>query len=259
MLEISRQINTPLYKSDFYMPEYKTGIIGKWKIFKSQGINLLKGYYSGNTMIPNLQALLKKNKDNPNQWDTWMALSPVEMESQEFGIRAAAGNCVIMGLGMGWVAINMALKKEVDSVTVIELDPDVIDLFYTSGALDGLNREIIDKIEIINTDAMNWIPGKPVHLLYADIWLKFAEPQTINQVQEMQKNIKANLVYIWGQEIIIHRAMVKEGNLDLLDDSKDIKDFCSKNFDLPMEVPADINYGQIIRQVMENRKAPLFR
>lgn len=255
MINTLDPLGIPLYQSDFYMPSYKEGIIGDWKISYT-GTNLLRGYYSGGTMIQNMPVLLKKDSKDPELWNTWMSLTPVEMESQEFGIRAAEGHSVVMGLGMGWVAINMALKREVKSVTVIELDPDVIELFYKSGALDSLIPEVQNKIKIINTNAMEWIPETTINFLYTDIWLKFAEPQTIRQVKEMQHNIQAEKIYIWGQEIFIYNALKQEGRLDLLDDTKGIQEFSYGMFSLPIAVPEDIDYGQIIRQVMENRNFP---
>ena len=38
----------------------------------------------------------------------------------------------------------------------------------------------------------------PEVFLYADIWLSLDEPQTLEQVCRMNKNLKAVAVYFWG-------------------------------------------------------------
>ncbi|OQB96252.1 MAG: hypothetical protein BWX86_00876 [Verrucomicrobia bacterium ADurb.Bin122] len=40
-----------------------------------------------------------------------MSLSVHEIESQELGCRHAFGTTVVMGLGMGWIALNAALRR----------------------------------------------------------------------------------------------------------------------------------------------------
>ncbi|WP_049818875.1 O-methyltransferase [Geotalea uraniireducens] len=115
-----------------------------------------------------------------------MSLSPHEIESQELGCRYAHGHTVVMGLGMGWVAINMALSPAVSKVTVIERDPEVIELFGLSRALHGLAAEIAGKIRIIRADALEWQPDEAVDFLYADIWRCLEEPQTLDDVRCMQ-------------------------------------------------------------------------
>lgn len=61
--------------------------------------------------------------------EVWMSLTPMEIISQRAGLRQAKGDVLIGGLGMGWLAIEVAKKKSVTSVTVIEHNQRVIELF----------------------------------------------------------------------------------------------------------------------------------
>ena len=47
----------------------------------------------------------------------------------------------------------------------------------------------------------------PEVFLYADIWLSLDEPQTLEQVCRMNKNLKAVAVYFWGQEVAIYAGI----------------------------------------------------
>ena len=67
-------------------------------------------------------ALLKNN-------EIWMSLNPNEIKTMEPYINKAKGNALVLGLGMGYVAFMMALKAEVQSVTIVEKDPHIINIF----------------------------------------------------------------------------------------------------------------------------------
>lgn len=111
---------------------------------------------------------------------------------------------MVMGLGMGWVAANIALQPAVERVTVVERDGDVLELFGLCRVLEGLPEAAARKIEVVQADALQWRPqGTPVDFLYADIWLHLAEPQTLAEVQRMQANVCAAQVYFWGQELVL--------------------------------------------------------
>ncbi len=102
-----------------------------------------------------------------------MSLTPHEIESQELGCRHAFEHTVIMGLGMGWMAANVALNPNVTKVSVVEQEPNVNKLCEDSGAFESLLESARGKISIINADALEWCLAitDTVNLLCADIWL----------------------------------------------------------------------------------------
>jgi hypothetical protein len=160
-----------------------------------------------------------------------------------------------MGLGMGWVAINMSLNPAVQKVTLIERDPEVIDLFGRSGALDGLPAEVTDKLHIVQSDALEWRPDEPVDFLYADIWQRLEEPRTLDDVRRMQANMEAGLVYFWGQELAIHalaqkNAVAREGR-----EWREAVCRCiSETIALPLLFPEDFDYPAMIAQIARQRQ-----
>ena len=92
---------------------------------------------------------------------------PAEVRDHYEPVRKATGHCLVNGLGLGMVANAMLQKPEVFSVTVIEIDPDVIKLV----SLHYKNK-FGDKISIIEADALTWSPpkGERYGAVWHDIW-----------------------------------------------------------------------------------------
>ena len=79
-----------------------------------------------------------------------MELVPHEINSMEIDINKAKGNILVVGLGLGYFAYMTSNKKEVSSVTILEKDKDIIEIF-NSCLLDEFENK--SKIKIINDDA----------------------------------------------------------------------------------------------------------
>ena len=84
----------------------------------------------------------------------WMSVSPNEINTMQHNIAYARGKVVTFGLGLGYFAYMCSLKSEVTSITIIEKNEKVIELF---------NKYILpqfeakDKITIIKADAYEYI------------------------------------------------------------------------------------------------------
>jgi hypothetical protein len=135
----------------------------------------------------------------------WMSLVPMEIESLEIGIAAARGHTVVLGLGMGWCAANVALNPAVERVTVVERDPDVIALIAALGIFDQLPADARAKIRMIEQDALGWRPGERVDCVHADIWATFLAPERWCEVRRFHADIGADGLYFWGQELELWR------------------------------------------------------
>ena len=101
--------------------------------------------------------------------EIWMSLNPNEIKTMEPYISKAKGHVLVLGLGMGYVAFMMANKKEVKSVTIIEKDSNVINIFNNLLYPSFKNKE---KIKVINDDAINYLKQKQkgYDYIFADIW-----------------------------------------------------------------------------------------
>jgi hypothetical protein len=194
------------FATSLWLPQYRGGNWGEW----SMSVVLLpagRGYW-GATYATLGSAVLR----GPVRGDsaTWMSIVPMEVESQEIGIAAARGHTVVLGLGMGWAAANVALNPAVERVTVIERDSDVIAMIAAQGVFDQLPTPARAKIIIVHADAFDWRPDAPVDSLQADIWAKIVEPGKWGDVHRLQANIGASSLYFWGQEMELYRLACRQ-------------------------------------------------
>lgn len=79
--------------------------------------------------------------------------------------RDAKGNVLVFGLGLGMVLEGILSKPEVNRVTVVEIDPDVIALVAPHFGNDG-------RVTIVQGDAYAWEPpkGEVYDYVWHDIW-----------------------------------------------------------------------------------------
>jgi len=227
------------FVTDLFIPSYQSCEVGRWRL---QVVPLLlsTGYWSPARLTRDTAILSRREVGQDNR--TWMSMTPMEIESQEIGVRAAAGHTVVMGMGMGWAAVNAALKPEVSQVTVVELDPDVIEVNSRIGLFDQLPAEIAAKIVVVNADAMKYRCDEPADTLMTDIWLPINGDERMEQSRAMAHNTGARRVYVWGQELAIAR---RAGALRLELTETTVARIVAE-FDLPLIGPERPDYPELI-------------
>ena len=90
----------------------------------------------------------------------WMSVTPNEINTMEIPIKKAKGNIITFGLGLGYFAYRVSNKSEVRSVTIIERDNKVINLFKKHILPKFVNKE---KITIIQEDAFTYVNNNDMH------------------------------------------------------------------------------------------------
>lgn len=101
----------------------------------------------------------------------WMTVTPNEIETMKSPIAQSHGQVVTLGLGLGYYAFHASEKEEVEHVTVVERDPEVISLFYEHILPQFPHKE---KITVIEADAFDYLekelPNTKADYLFADLW-----------------------------------------------------------------------------------------
>ena len=101
----------------------------------------------------------------------WMSLNPNEIETMKSYINKARGNVLVLGLGMGYVPFMLSLKNCVKSITIVERDQEIINLFNELIYPSFPNKE---KIKIIKGDAVEYArkaQKEAAHdYVFADLW-----------------------------------------------------------------------------------------
>lgn len=101
----------------------------------------------------------------------WMSDTHDERRDHFFMVREARGDVLIAGLGLGMVALACAEKDEVRTVTVLEVNPDVVAL--VEPALRARLGDRAHKLNVVCADAMTWTPPRDAmyDAMWWDIWI----------------------------------------------------------------------------------------
>lgn len=86
----------------------------------------------------------------------WMSVCPSEINSMARHIDKAHGRTLVLGLGLGYYPYMASMKPDVESIDVIECQPEIIRLFEENLLPQFPHRE---KIRIIEADALSYIGG----------------------------------------------------------------------------------------------------
>ncbi len=119
-----------------------------------------------------------------------MAITPTFVSTMEDEIRRASGKVLTFGLGLGYYAYMVSEKDDVESVTVIEKEQSVIDLF-NEVILPGLPHG--DKITIIHADAvdyLNELEDGAFDYCFADTWTGAEDIAAYFAIKEAAKKFR---------------------------------------------------------------------
>lgn len=203
----------------------------------------------------------------------WMSVSPNEIFTMEEPIKNSFGNVLTLGCGMGYFAYMVAEKDNVNSVTIIEKEKDVIELF-TKFILPQFPHK--EKITIVQADALDYmqqLEDGTFNYCFADIWIGNTDCFPYIKLKEICKKFLKMTVEYWIEESIvqylvgdvwwlIQKAMTEELHLEVPSMPK-IENFPEEKLkldfleilmkDVVIEKPGDIeyylNYKNIIKLI----------
>ena len=136
--------------------------------------------------------------------ETWMSISPSEIITMASHIRNAHGKVLTIGCGLGYFAFEAARKPDVESVTIVELEPDVIKLF-TTHILPKFDPEIRAKIEIVQAEGVQYLAnledGRFDYCL-VDIWKNNQDIETYLRCKTRGREFKNTTVEYWIEEAL---------------------------------------------------------
>ena len=191
------------YEGDLFIPRYRPVASGDWQL-RVMPFGHVSGYWSDPAPVRDVAVLVRDGS-------SWMSTTPLEVESQEIGLRLARGRVLIFGLGMGWAAAACACLPAVTRVTVVERDSDIFALHAQLDLFAQLPEAARAKLDIVAGDAFDYRPIGPVDLLMPDIWLPLVSDDRVAEVGRMQANVHAGSIYFWGQELEIARHAAAAG------------------------------------------------
>ena len=106
----------------------------------------------------------------------WMTVTPNEINTIQPAVRESRGKVLTFGLGLGYYAFHCLTKEDVESVTVVEKNPAVIEVF-TQQLLPFFPRK--DALRIVQADAFDYaenvMPGESFNTVFTDLWHDVAD------------------------------------------------------------------------------------
>ena len=118
----------------------------------------------------------------------WMSLTPMEVMSLRSGTRLAKGHVVIAGLGLGHQLIEVAKRKQVTKITLVECEQTIVDWIlprvrqYLPANVD---------LEVIVGDACTLIPKMTADVALIDIYPHYGD-------NEFPTCPNIPRVWVWG-------------------------------------------------------------
>lgn len=145
----------------------------------------------------------------------WMSIIPHEINTMKEPIKEAFGNVLVLGLGLGYYAFHIALKDDVDRITIIENDPLVIALFKKHIYPKFKNKE---KIHIIEDDAFHHLDEHHDYdFIFSDIWHNVADGQSLYlKIKQYEKEYKNTKFSYWIETSIV--AMIRRELLTIFEE-----------------------------------------
>ncbi len=137
--------------------------------------------------------------------EIWMSVTPHEIKTMKEEIASAKGRVLTFGLGLGYYAFEVSNKEEVESVTIIEKDSQVISLFEKNILPSFKHKE---KIKIIKQDAFCYFKNQLKNDMYDTIFVDIyhtaedALPLYI-RFKQSERQYKIDSVHYWIEKSIL--------------------------------------------------------
>lgn len=150
------------------------------------------GYFDEDLEIP---VLKEKGK-------VWMSPVVSEIQSMGDGVKKGWGRCMTMGLGLGFLPYLWLLKDEVKSVTVVERNPHVIELFNTYIRPQFPSEK---ELTILCGDALDFYNESFLSQFdysYVDFW-ESTEDGLAAYIKLQEKKVFAPRVDFWIEDAIL--------------------------------------------------------
>ena len=137
----------------------------------------------------------------------WMTLTPVDLDTSDEAIERAHGKVVTFGLGLGYYTYMVSEKEDVDSITVIEKNPDVIALF-NEYILPQFSHP--EKVRLINTDAFEYaeceMPREGYDVAFVDTWRDASDGAPMYARMKRLEHLSPDTEFIyWIENFLVSR------------------------------------------------------
>ena len=179
------------------------------------------------------------------------AVTPDRFFTMNRGIMLSHGKTLCLGCGMGYFAYMASLKDDVESVTIVEKDPDLLNLFevYILPKFEHM-----EKIKTVNADPADFVAG--IHdgdydFCFAAAWKSNLDAMEYLKMKEALRPFK-NMDKVYWLEEAIALSLLEHVFLVIFEES-------GKNQGIAVEKPKDMLPDEeyklsYIRSLLENEE-----
>ena len=143
----------------------------------------------------------------------WMSVEPFEINSFDKIVQEAHGNVLLLGLGLGYLPYMLSIKDNVNSITVIEIDDEIIRMFKENILPQFEYKE---KIKIVKDNGINYLKSSDLNLydyVNLDIWKATSDmlPYYLQALNVETKHPNVKFSYWLEQELKceLQRAIIR--------------------------------------------------
>ncbi|WP_379145184.1 hypothetical protein [Paenibacillus sp. sgz500992] len=153
------------------------------------------GFFETEFIFP---AILENNR-------IWMTITPNEIETMKEAVAKAFGNVLTFGLGLGYYAYMISEKDQVESITIVESNEDVIQLFSKCILPQFKNTQ---KIKIIKADAFEYAQEHMAKgnydFVFTDLWHDVSDGIDMYlSMKEHEKQSPSTVFIYWIEKSIL--------------------------------------------------------
>ena len=131
----------------------------------------------------------------------WMTITPNEIETMKEPVDRAFGNVLTFGLGLGYYAYMVSDKENVDSVTIVDLNENVINLFKKYVLPQFKNAH---KIKIIKADAFDYalkhVANGNFDFVFTDLWHDVSDGKDMYLKMKKYEHLSPKTVFTYWIE-----------------------------------------------------------
>lgn len=166
-----KQVNSAKIVHGFYNYGY----------FHNYGVRGYK-FFEVTKQIPITSLEIKNNETKA--WTTWMVDDPPHFWSMQDYAKNSIGRVLVAGLGLGLVTHELLNNVDVDSITIIEMNKDVIDLI--SPLLPTVEKIGSTEFRIINKNFYDFIHESEENFdrIIIDLWTSGSKEETTRILQD---------------------------------------------------------------------------
>jgi hypothetical protein len=138
-----------------------------------------------------------------DRWKVWMSLTPMEIATCRGGVRKAFGRVLLGGLGLGWMAQRIAERKQVERVTIVESNLDVLQ-FFGQPLVEkfGANR-----VQLVHADVWKYIADRNYDCYDSyimDVWSSYGQAEYYPPFCDLKAECQKAGKRVWGWGDVKH-------------------------------------------------------